>query len=140
MHDDHPPEALAKKWPRRIHISGDREMIPFGAFLLSSHLLVAVADVVPNVDFKKTCNETANVIVGLNSQNDLSGCLSDEQDAHNLLVKQWSQFAPIDKQRCVRTSSGYLPSYVELLTCLEMAKEARTLPSDQTMGAGNPAQ
>jgi hypothetical protein len=114
-------------------------MIPFGALFLSSHLLVAVADAVPNVDVKKTCEQTANVIIG-SGQSDLDGCLSDEQDAHNLLAKQWSQYAPIDKQRCVRTSSDYLPSYVELLTCLDMAKQTRSLPDDQTMGAGNPAQ
>jgi hypothetical protein len=111
-------------------------MILFGAVLLSSHLLVAVADVVPNVDVKRTCNDTANVLGGP-TQNDFDGCVTDEQDAHNLLAKQWGLYAAVDKQRCVRTSSDYLPSYVELLTCLEMAKQARSLPDDQTVGSGN---
>jgi hypothetical protein len=114
-------------------------MVPFGALFLSSHLLVAVADVVPNVDVKKTCDQTANVIIG-SGQSDLDGCLTDEQDAHNLLVKQWAQYAAIDKQRCVRASSDYLPSYVEMLTCLEMAKQAGSLPEDQTVGVGNQGQ
>ena len=112
-------------------------MILFGAVLLSSHLLVAVADVVPDVDVKKTCSDTASVLGGP-TQSDLDGCVTDEQDAHNLLAKQWGLYAAVDKQRCVRTSSDYLPSYVELLTCLEMAKQARSLPDDQTVGAGNP--
>jgi hypothetical protein len=111
-------------------------MILFGTFLLSAHLLVAVADAVPNVDVKKTCNDTASVLGGP-TQRDLDGCVTDEQDAQSLLAKQWGQYAPVDKQRCVRASSDYLPSYVELLTCLEMAKQARTLPDDQTVGVGN---
>ncbi len=114
-------------------------MIPFGAFVLGSHLLIAVADVVPTVDVKKTCTDTASVTGGP-TQNDVNGCTTDEQDAHSLLVKQWSQYADIDKQRCVRASSDYLPSYVEMLTCLEMARQVRSVPDDQTVGVDNRAR
>ena len=68
--------------------AGDTEMIPFGAFLLSSHLLVAVADVVPTIDLKKTCSDTASVYGGGPTQSDIDSCVTDEQDAHGLLVKQ----------------------------------------------------
>jgi hypothetical protein len=107
-------------------------MIPFGAFLLSSHLLVQVADAVPNLDVKKTCDASAGVmasVMGGSIQKDIDGCITDEQDARGLLVKQWAQYATIDKERCVR-ASDYLPSYVEVLTCVEMAKQARSLPGE----------
>jgi hypothetical protein len=104
-------------------------MFPFGALLLGSQLLVAVADVVPNIDLKKTCTDAASVYGGSPTQNDINTCVSDEQDARGSLVKQWGQFAGNDKQMCVRMSSDYLPSYVELLTCLEMAKQAKQLPN-----------
>jgi len=114
--------------------AGDTEMIPFGAFLLSSHLLVAVADVVPNIDLKKTCSDTASVYGGGPTQSDIDNCVTDEQDAHGLLVKQWKQYAAPDKNRCVRASSDYLPSYVELLTCLEIAKDVKSIPEEQGLG------
>lgn len=110
-------------------------MIPLGAFLLSSHLLVAVADVVPNIDLKKTCSDTASVYGGGPTQSDIDSCVTDEQDAHGLLVKQWKQYAAPDKNRCVRASSDYLPSYVELLTCLEMAKDVKSMPDEQALRA-----
>jgi hypothetical protein len=105
-------------------------MMLFGALLLSSHLLVQVADPVPDVNVETTCRDSASVTGDVSSQSDMNSCVADEQDAHNLLQKQWAQYAQSDKNECVRASSDYLPSYVELLTCLELAKEARSLPEE----------
>jgi hypothetical protein len=105
-------------------------MIPFGAVLLSSHLLIAVAGGVPDINLKKTCDAAASV-TGDTTQSDIDGWFADERDAHDQLVKQWAQYAGTDKDRCVRASADYLPNYVELLTCLEMAKDTRSLPDEQ---------
>jgi hypothetical protein len=115
-------------------------MIIFGAFLLGSHLLVKVADPVPHINVEKTCSDSASVSGGISSQNDMNSCVMDEQDARSLLQKQWAQYAPSDKNECLRASSDYLPSYVELLTCLELTKEARSLPEDQAMSANKGAR
>ena len=44
------------------------------------------------------------------------------------------QFFPAEQQRCTRlTTLGGSPSYVEMLTCLEMAQAAKKLPADDKL-------
>jgi len=60
-------------------------------------------------------------------------CLADEKDAHERLEKVWGQFPRADRDHCTQLARmGSLPSCVELLTCLEMERDARTLPKDIT--------
>jgi hypothetical protein len=106
-------------------------MFPFGAFLFSSQFLIAVADRVPNIDVKKTCRSSATV-TGTLTQSDINACIEDEQSAHDQLVKEWTQFSGTVKGQCVQASNAYLPSYIEMLTCLELAKQARSLPEETT--------
>ena len=43
--------------------------------------------------------------------------------------RKYRQFTPEQKSHCVQLSTtGGLPSYVELLTCVEMSKAAANLP------------
>jgi len=97
------------------------------------------ADKVPEINLDKTCRAavTTGVRVGANSQDD-SACKRDEQDAHTKLNQGWDQFTADERSHCLRLSTlGGSPSYVELLTCLELAKQAHALPSDiQTSGQG----
>jgi len=60
-------------------------------------------------------------------------CLADENRARERLEKEWGQFRPADRTQCTQVSSmrGF-QSYVELVTCLEMARDARSLPKDIT--------
>jgi hypothetical protein len=104
-------------------------MLALGALLLSSNLLIAVADGVPKIDLKKTCRTAASVM-GPPTKNDIDTCIADEQDAHDQIVKNWAQFPAIAKVRCVRASTEYLPSYVEMITCLQMTKDAKDLPEE----------
>jgi hypothetical protein len=104
-------------------------MYSFGVFLFSSQFLIAVADRVPNIDAKKTCRNSATV-TGTLTQGDIDTCIADEQGAHDQLVKEWTQFSGSVKGQCVQASTAYLPSYIEMLTCLEMAKQARSLPEE----------
>ena len=51
-------------------------------------------------------------------------------------MQEWSSFVASDKENCAEESTaGGLPSYTELLTCLEMARETRQL-SEQGSGSG----
>jgi hypothetical protein len=51
--------------------------------------------------------------------------LADEKGARAELEKQWSQFSPALRQRCVDTTeTGGNPSYVEVLVCLQMGRDA----------------
>ncbi|HVY01036.1 MAG TPA: hypothetical protein VHA55_14720 [Pseudorhodoplanes sp.] len=96
--------------------------------------LVLAADTVPTLNIDPTCSAAGNVgvIVGRTKES----CMRDENDARDQLRKQWSGYPAGDKSRCIAsTSDGGVPSYVELLTCLEIAKQARELP-DETVGRG----
>jgi hypothetical protein len=98
----------------------------FTALLLGTQLTIVVADNVPKLDVAPSCRmESAAVQTGV------QGCMKDEQDAHEQLVKEWVQFQGADKNTCVGlTETGGSSSYVELLTCLEMLSDARKYPSE----------
>ena len=51
--------------------------------------------------------------------------------------KRASQFSPAQRTECVRlVTLGGGPSYVELLTCLELAKHVKELPAADPNGNG----
>ena len=67
---------------------------------------------------------------------DASACQRDESDARTKLEKDWTQYSSAQRARCASFAAlDRAPSYVELLTCLEMAKQAKELPIESTMGA-----
>jgi hypothetical protein len=92
--------------------------------LVASHVGL-VADVVPNFNITPTCRA------------DLSGngaCRRDEEDARRKLQQRWNQYSRAQRESCVDLSRlGGDPSYVELLTCLEMAQQVRKLPKDEML-------
>jgi hypothetical protein len=99
--------------------------------ILTSSYLVLAADKVPELNIDPTCRAAASTNVRASSNQDGSACKRDEQDAHNKLEQGWDQFSANDRAHCVRTAAlGGSPSYVELLTCLELSKQADALPSE----------
>ena len=88
------------------------------------------ADRVPDLNIGPSCHAAATATTVHNRNEDT--CKRDDNDARGKLDQEWGQFTPVQKTRCVSLSSlGGSPSYVELLTCLEMAKAAAALPPDQ---------
>ena len=71
-------------------------------------------------------------------QQDYESCQKSEQAARDLLVQQWTSFLAADRGSCYRlTTTGTPGTYTELLTCLEMKRDARKLPDDSaTIGQG----
>ena len=89
--------------------------------------LILVSDQMPKLDTDASCRASAAVASAINRNED--NCRKDEQDARAKLDQQWKQFSAAEQTRCVALSKlGGFPSYVELLTCLEMAAQAKTLP------------
>ena len=80
---------------------------------------VAVSDAVPKFDIVRECRFEGGSTV------EFDRCSDDEGAALRELERAWAQFAGVDKSTClsVATVAGFA-SYVELLTCLEMAREA----------------
>jgi hypothetical protein len=88
--------------------------------IVTSLPLTPIADKVPKFDIARECRSEGG------SKAALEKCAEDEANAREQLQTQWSQFGVTDKAACIReTSMDSTPSYVELLTCLEMARDAR---------------
>jgi hypothetical protein len=96
-------------------------------------LLLAVADDVPTLNVEPGCRAAARMGDRLSLDTSLRQCLADERGARQELEKEWTQFSPALRQRCVATThSGGDPSYVEVLVCLQMARDAAKLDETTT--------
>jgi len=100
--------------------------MPWTILLVSSHLVLA-ADNIPEFDIGPSCQAAAAAAVSKNRNAET--CRADEDHARDTLRQQWANFDAEQKRHCVDLShSGGSPSYVELLTCLELAQQAAKLP------------
>lgn len=105
-----------------------RTMLPFlavAAFAL--HVVSAAAQDVPAFDVGPLCRAEAK------QAPELSGpCMADQKKAREDLVRQWAQFPPESRSKCIRMVSSVagLQSYVELLTCLQMDRDVKSLPKE----------
>ena len=80
---------------------------------------VAVSDAMPKFDIVRECRFEGGSTV------EFDRCSQDEAEALEQLKANWAQFAGVDKSTCLSAATvGGRASYVELLTCLEMAREA----------------
>jgi len=100
------------------------------ALAFGSQLVVSVADSLPAFDSEPSCRAAAVMTTA-----GFDSCMNDEKSARAMLQSQWDQFSASERTSCVETTTtGGPPSYVELLTCLQMARDARNLPADKTDG------
>jgi hypothetical protein len=107
--------------------------IGFAALLVASHLVVPVVDQVPELNMTKICTRST---IADDPEKDQRNCLAFEQKAKLQLAMGWAQFAAADRSSCLQiSSSAGMASYVEILTCLEMANHARSAPKLQAKGS-----
>jgi hypothetical protein len=104
-------------------------MIAIATVSLGFQANVANADEVPTYDVRKSCKADLQQYSSAQSP---TGCLTDEQNARTTLVSQWTQFSPDSRTRCMQMVGDPAgpQSYVELLTCLQMAKDVKSLPKN----------
>jgi hypothetical protein len=77
---------------------------------------IPVSDTVPTFNIAGECRYEGG------SAANVEQCSRDETAALAQLKTEWAQFAGADQKTCmVTTTTGGFASYVELLTCLEMA-------------------
>jgi hypothetical protein len=102
-------------------------LIPFSMIVLGTQLVITVADGVPKYDIAKGCRADSTAAFDLNAGLDetIKRCITDEQQALSQLQAQWTQFRSSYRSQCVEEAGiGGTPSYVDLLTCLQIAKDA----------------
>jgi hypothetical protein len=98
-------------------------LVPLAA-LLTSTVVVMAADRAPSLDVTPSCRAAATM--GGVGGRTVESCLQSEQNTHAELDKEWAQFTDADKKQCKEIVSAFEPTYTELATCLEMARDART--------------
>jgi hypothetical protein len=118
----------------RSHLCG---FILAGALTLSASV-GAAQEQVPAINVDATCRGTETTAAGFGRGPDV--CRRTELDARDQLVAKWADFPGVDRRRCVQLATMTdIASYVQILTCLEMAQEARKLPDRRersTVGSG----
>lgn len=97
--------------------------ISISMIVLSSQLVVTVADTVPKFDINRNCKLDVAATTGLSVDQSTKSCIKDEQQARQQLASQWSKFPAASRASCTSEESiGGTPSYVSLLTCLQLGQ------------------
>lgn len=78
----------------------------------------------PELDVKGSCSDAQKFSTGDDKNTAYKGCIQDEENAKSELSKRWSSFKVKDRTTCVEQARFPSPSYVEVLTCLEMDADA----------------
>ena len=116
-------------------------MIPFAAFALGSSLVAVAASGVPTLNVEPSCKAAAESGMSVGMGRTTQTCLDDEKTARETLVKSWSAFGADDKSHCLSLiSTGGGPSYVELLSCLEMSRDAKKIAKGENPNESQPAK
>ena len=94
--------------------------------VLSSQLVLPVADGVPKFDIARSCKLDVAATAGLSVDQSFKSCINDERKARQQLGSSWSKFSASNKASCIpQESIGGTPSYVSLQTCLQFGAPAR---------------
>ncbi|MBO0752644.1 MAG: hypothetical protein J2P53_11050 [Bradyrhizobiaceae bacterium] len=94
------------------------------AALLLALPAAAHADGPPPLDVSVSCGAAARA--GLAAGRDKESCLADEHAAESQLGENWSKYSDADKTQCIgNVKTGGPASYVELLSCLEVMRDAK---------------
>jgi hypothetical protein len=95
---------------------------------------IAISDTIPKFDIAKGCRFESQTSEGFER------CSHDEADALERLEKEWPQFVGADRNTCFTEATiGGFDSYVELMICLEMARDVRNEDNDPRVPVGVPS-
>jgi hypothetical protein len=102
--------------------------------LISDYVVLAASAGLPGVDIQKTCRESERAITAIFGNSNAAtfeNCMRQEQTDQAQIVKDWESYPAADKTHCVQPKV-YMPSYVEWLTCLEIARDVRRMRAENT--------
>lgn len=105
------------------------------AQLMAASPVLAAAEKPPAFNVEPSCRSA--VAASISPGRDLDSCMRDEQNAQTKLDQTWNSFSAKERSDCMRLSllDGQ-PSYVEVLTCLEIAAEAKKDSATTGFGGG----
>ena len=104
----------------------------FSMALLGSQLVISVSDRVPELNVEATCKATVatDKAMGLDLPQSFDDCMRDERSAQQQLGTIWTSNSAELGNRCEgEATADRSDSYVDLLTCIQMADWIKTPPS-----------
>src|SRR5262245_51414326 len=115
--------------------------MPITAMLLiGAGLVINVADRVPRYDVKSTCRGAIKLTADTSQGRTEKNCLAGEEAARKNLAKDWLQFPSLERLQCESTLAPGSPSYVQLLSCLEMKRDVRKHREEEQRPAAEPTK
>ena len=90
----------------------------------------------PNLQVGASCEAAGRYgsVLGRNKE----ACLADETAAQDTLKQNWSKYAASDKSDCLgMVTTGGPASYVELLSCVEILRDARNIRNADVLESDN---
>ena len=104
-------------------------LLSLAVMALCSQVTVVLADEVPTYDVAATCHAESQADPGAGTA---AACMAQEQKARETLARQWNKFPAQSKTTCMQTETDVsgIRSYVELLTCLQIAEDVKSVPKD----------
>lgn len=92
------------------------------SLLLDGSLPVSArAGRLPNLDVRAVCTLERNASSDPEDRASYRGCLTDEYAARRTVMRRWWTFGATERRACREESRiGARPSYVSLLTCLQL--------------------
>jgi hypothetical protein len=107
-------------------MSSSAASIAIVVLLLGLPAAVALADGPPKLEVSASCNAAARGAIS--AGRDKESCLADERAAEQTLTQTWSKYSATDKTQCIgNVKTGGPASYVELLSCLEVMRDAKEI-------------
>jgi hypothetical protein len=98
---------------------------------------IAFAEGPPDLDVGPSCEAAAReAVVG----RDKEACQGDERGAKDALTKDWDSYDRAARTQCVRMNkTGGPSSYLELLVCIEVMRDAKILEQNDPLMRGGQA-
>ena len=112
--------------------------IALWALPVEARIARARADSPPVLKVESSCEAAGRgaMVLGRNKE----ACLADETTAQDTLKQNWSKYSATDKSQCVgMAKTGGPASYVELLSCLEIMRDARNIRNADPLESDNDA-
>ena len=94
--------------------------------LVGLPLATPIADGVPKLAVESSCKAamSADAALGADRDQTYSSCMNDENQAQQELTTVWANYPAPLRTRCeLEAAAGGLPSYVDLLVCLQVAND-----------------
>ena len=118
-----PPGPETQRQPQvKLTTSAFATTIALAVIPPGSQVVSARADGPPKLNIGSSCDAAAKGAIS--AGRDKEACMGDELAAQEMLAKNWAQYSRAHKTQCVGMTTQGGPSYVELISCLDIMRDA----------------